>query len=365
MGLPPAYGGAETFINEISRRLVKKGHEITVYGSKGLYKGKISSYFGVKIRNLPYFYNKWIDFPLRRILSILDVLGRKVDVIHLCGSDSALYASLIKLHKIGIVLTIDGMEWERSSWPLLVRLLVRSVITLPKYTVDELIIDSIPVYHYYIKKLNIPATYIPYGADIDVGHDLCPIHMKLGLQPGKYILFIGRLVKEKGVHILLQAYDKVSNKFNLPLVIVGGTSFEQSYFEELKRFAKRDVIFTGPIYGPESRDLLRNALIYVSPSYLEGTSPAILQAMGCGKCVIVSDIPMNRAAFGNSVVYFKVKDSTDLAEMLQDLLSDEKLIEKYQQLAINKIKTMYSWNSMADKYEESYYRSLRKKRKHK
>ncbi len=357
MGIPPSYGGAETAVNEISRRLIKRGHEVIVYGSKRFYKQFKSSVNGIEVYNLPFFYLRWIDFPMRRILSTLHVLTKSVDVVHFWGMDGATYSLFLKMKGIPSVITLDGFEWERSSYSSIIKFVLRGYIRIPKYTINNVVIDSIPAHAYYINQLNIPAQFIPYGANLNTQRGYDPVHRKLGLKPDNYILFVGRLVDEKGVHILIEAYSKLSKTLVIPLVIVGGSNFRSSYITKLKTLASENVIFTGPIWGKECSALFRNARLYVSPSFLEGTSPAILESLGSGNCTIVSDISMNRYAFGNACIYFKSGDVSDLSKKIEWALTNDEILEKYRDLAINIVKKKYSWDKITSQYERIYIKS--------
>ncbi len=365
-GIPPNYGGAEKCISEVATRLVNWGHDVTVYGSRRFYSNKSTSYKGVKLNYMPYFHIKWLDFPIRRILSVLHSLGRKYDIVHLWGADCAVYAFPYRFFsKTKTIISLIGPEWEQKSYPKMVRNLFRITIDLPRKNCDSIIVDSVPIYNFYRNRYGINPIYIPYGAEYDINESNDLILEKIGLESNQYLLFVGRLLPGKGVDLLIKAFKKLNQSFqeNFPLVIIGGDSYSDRYSDKLKKLANnnKNIKFIGSVYNSDIHKYYQKTALFISPSFLEGTSPAILEAMGCGRCVVAAGIPMNRATIGEHGVFFKVGDFHDLSLKIATCLKNDKLREKLGVSNANRIKKHFSWDVIAKKFETAFFSTITKK----
>jgi glycosyltransferase involved in cell wall biosynthesis len=359
MGIPATYGGFETCVEELAVRFASKGHEVIVYcGYKGS-KPQKRFYKGVRLIFIPCLKNKFLDFPFRAFVSTLDVLHRKVDIAHFFGSDAWSFAFVTRMMSTKTILTLDGLVWNRSSYPVLVRKILRLTAGFALYLPDLAIVDSKSVQDWYRVNFNKAPTYVPYGANIDLTEPDETFLNKNGLRKGKYVLFVGRLVKEKGVHYLVEAFRKIKTDFQL--VIVGGDPYGKEYEFSLRKNANSNTKFLGYVYGKNYENLCKGAYLYVTPSDLEGTSPALLTAMALGKCVLVSDIPENIETIGDAGFSFKHGDSEDLKEKLQFLLENPAEVDKIQAKVIGRILANYDWNVIADRIDKIYLELLREK----
>jgi glycosyltransferase involved in cell wall biosynthesis len=235
----------------------------------------------------------------------------------------------------------------------ILRLTAASSLRLPHATV----VDSKVVQRWYRENLGNFPRYVPYGANVDLTDPDESVFQKHGLRNRNYVLFVGRLVREKGVHYLVEAFRKIKTDFNL--VVVGGDPYGSEYESFLRQNANENTKFLGYVYGEDYRNLCKGAYLYVTPSDLEGTSPALLTAMALGKCVLVSDIPENLETIGDAGFSFKHGDSEDLKEKLQFLLENPEEVEKIQKKAIERIRTCYDWDKITDQTEKIYLALLR------
>jgi glycosyltransferase involved in cell wall biosynthesis len=213
-------------------------------------------------------------------------------------------------------------------------------------------VDSKSVQDWYRKKFDKPPIYVPCGANIDLTEPDDTILHKKNLENRKYVLFVGRLVYEKGIHCLIEAFKKIKTDFKL--VIIGGDPYGKEYELFLRKNANENTKFLGYVYGKDYENLCKGAYLYVTPSELEGTSPALLTAMAMGKCVLVSDIPENLETIGDAGFSFRHGDSEDLKEKLQFLLANPDTVDKIQRKAINRVKEHYDWNKITDRMEKIY-----------
>ncbi|HTY74081.1 MAG TPA: glycosyltransferase family 4 protein [Candidatus Nanoarchaeia archaeon] len=353
MGIPARYGGFETCVEEVATRLAERGHEVIVYcGYKGA-KPKKNAYKGVKLVFIPCLRNKFLDFPFRGFTSTLDVLRRNVDIAHFFGSDIWPFTFGPRLMAAKTVLTLDGLVWQRTSYPGWVRKILRSTAGFALYLPNETIVDSKTVQKWYHTNFNKCPKYVPYGANIDLASPDEKTLKENGLANGKYIIFVGRLVREKGVHYLVEAFKTIKTDFKL--VIIGGDPYGKEYESFLRKNANDNTMFLGYVYGKAYQDLCKGAYLYVTPSDLEGTSPALLTAMALGKGVLVSDIPENLETIGDAGFSFKHGNPEDLKEKLQFLFANPDEVEKIQKKAINRIRTKYDWNTITDQTEKIYF----------
>jgi glycosyltransferase involved in cell wall biosynthesis len=166
-------------------------------------------------------------------------------------------------------------------------------------------------------------------------------------------------VREKGVHYLVEAFKRIKTDFEL--VIVGGDPYDKEYELFLRKNANKNTKFLGYVYGKDYENLCKGAYLYVTPSELEGTSPALLTAMALGKCVLVSDIPENLETIGDAGFSFRHGDSEDLREKLQFLLVNPDTVDKMERKAIERVRKYYDWNKITDQMEKIYASLMRER----
>jgi glycosyltransferase involved in cell wall biosynthesis len=355
MGIPARYGGFETCVEEVATRLSKQGHEIIVYcGYRGS-KPRAKVYKGVKLIFVPCLNNKFLDFPFRSLISTIDLMRRKVHIAHFFGSDAWPFTIATRMMSIKTVLTLDGMVWKRSSYPRLIRKILLITARFACYFPNTTIVDSKVVQHWYQRNLGEKPTYVPYGANVNLKKPDTANLIKRGLVERKYVLFVGRLVKEKGVHYLVEAFKKI--KTNYILVIVGADPYGKEYELYLKKIAGKNTVFLGNVYGKECENLYAGAYLYVTPSDLEGTSPALLTAMSFGKCTLVSNIPENMETIGDAGFSFKYGNIDDLRQQLQLLLAAPTLVDIAGRKAVNRINDHYNWD-LITKHMTKIYSSI-------
>jgi glycosyltransferase involved in cell wall biosynthesis len=179
---------------------------------------------------------------------------------------------------------------------------------------------------------------------------------KMNLEPGNYVLFVGRLVPEKGCHFLLEAYERINPE--LKLVIAGGSSFSSEYVEGLKNHASEKVILLDYVYGEALDELWSNAFLVVQPSTMEGLSISLLEALSHGRCVLVSDIPENMEVVEDCAPSFRSKDVDDLTEKLRMLIGSPDLVARYEEKGRHLILTRFTWDGVTSSLENLYLELL-------
>jgi glycosyltransferase involved in cell wall biosynthesis len=274
-------------------------------------------------------------------------------VVHFHGIGNGLVLPLFRFSRKKVVITIDGPDWERPKWGPLARAMLRLGAWFAVRRADALIIDNHPSLRYFRERFGVDGTYIAYGADRTTPHTTDYIE-SLGLSPSEYVLFVGALVPDKGPDVLINAYRRVET--DLPLVIVGDSPFAARYRRELEEAAARDdrIRMLGYVWGNQYRELLAHAYAYVHPLRSDGTSPALLQAMGYGSCIIVNSIDEALSAVGDAALPYARNDAVDLAHKLQMVLSDPSLAETLRERARRRAAEEYDWDHVARAHGRMY-----------
>jgi glycosyltransferase involved in cell wall biosynthesis len=360
-GVPANYGGSETAVEEVGRRLADDGVEVVVYCRRHKSPFPDTRYKGMRRVVLPSIPTFNLDTISHSTLSSLHMLARdSADVIHFHGMGNALCLPFFFLSRKKTVITIDGPDWERPKWGPIAKKVLRLSATLAVRWADHLVIDNHPSIDYFKRTFALTDddfTYIPYGADLDPPAETNELEA-LGLTPRGYLLFVGALVPDKGPDVLLDAYARVGG--DLPLVVVGDSPFAEEFRRGLDDAAARDprVRMLGYVYGDAYRQLVANAYAYVHPPRNEGTSPALLQAMGYHNCIVSSDIVEAREVFGDAALEFACGDPASLAAQLERVLADEGLVAEYRDRAVARVREKYNWDDVAETHRRVYERAL-------
>ncbi len=341
--------GIENFTEEIGWRLVRRGHQVIVYARGYVDVGE--EYRGMRIVKLPSFRSKYLEALSHTFLSALDVLGRDVDIVQFNALGPITLAWIPKLRRIRTIGYVHGLDWKRAKWGWLSREYLRwgelASILLP----DRTIVISRILKEYFEKKYQKRVYYIPTGVNSYSSRSLDKIR-KFGLVKDNYLLFLGRLVPEKGCHYLIQAFNAIKTK--MKLVIAGGQSHSDRYVSSLKKMAGENVIFVGYVKDEVLEELYGNCYLYVHPSDVEGLAHSLLQAMSFGCCIVCSDIPENTTIVSDYAYTFKRGDSENLGEVLEELIEHPAKVRTRKGVAIDYVRREFSWDSIVDRLEELY-----------
>lgn len=360
--IPSREGGVEIVVEELSTRMVKLGHDVTVYNRSGKHAldknqdiKKIDSYNGVKIKRVLTIDKKGLAAVTSSFFATLKILFSKAEVVHYHAEGPCYWMFLIKwFSKKKIVATIHGLDWQRSKWGgFATKFIKKGEERAVKYA-DEIIVLSKNVQKYFKDTYNRKTVYIPNGVSKLDKVEPSIITKKHGLTKNSYILFLGRLVPEKGIHYLIEAFNKLNT--DKKLVIAGGASDTDSYFNELKELAKdnKNIIFTGFVQGKEMEELYSNAYIYCLPSDLEGMPLSLLEAMSYGNCCVTSDIKELTEVIPENKYIFKKTNIDKLGETLQFLIDNPNVVKKYQDISQEYILNKYSWDNVVEETLELY-----------
>lgn len=363
--IPSREGGVEVVVEALAVRMADMCHAVTCYNRKGEhiagneFNSELAGdkYKGVRIKQTFTVNIKGVSAFLASFFSTLSAIRDRNDVIHYHAEGPCGMLWLPHLLGIKTVATIHGLDWKRDKWKggLGSKYILFGERMAVKYA-DEIIVLSKNVQQYFLDTYRRETNLIPNGVDKVRKRDGHKIKEKWGLDKDSYILFLGRIVPEKGVHYLIEAYKKLIT--DKKLVIAGSPSDTAEYFEKVRKMADgyENIIFTGFIQGDIYEELFSNAYIYVLPSNLEGMPLSLLEAMSYGNCCLVSDIPECTEVVEDKAEIFEKNNSEDLNKKLQILCDDVTITNHYKSEAADFIYKKYNWDEIVLKTLDLYYR---------
>ncbi len=353
--IPSREGGVEVVVESLAVRMAAAGHDVTVYNRSGKHVSggetvKLKNYKGVKIKTVPTFKSGKLNAIVYSVIASFLALFGRYDVIHFHAEGPCSMIWLPHMFGIRTVATIHGLDWQRAKWGgFATKFLKFGEKTAAKYA-DELIVLSEGTREYFEKTYGRKTIFIPNGVDDHEYKEPNIIKEKYDLEKDGYILFLARIVPEKGLHYLIDAFSKLNT--DKKLVIAGGVSHSDEYAAEMKMKATDErIIFTGFVEGDELWELFSNCRLYVLPSDVEGMPLTLLEAMNCGCDCLVSDIEENVSVVGKYGYTFKKSDADDLKKKLEEILNAPKG-DKEKQLEY--IKNSYSWDEITRRTLKTY-----------
>lgn len=354
-GVPAAYGGFETFAEELGARLVARGHEVTVYGRRHIVSPMLREHRGMRLRLLPTIRHKYLETVVHTALSVVDALPRRYDVVLICNNANAPFALIPRLSGAKVVLNVDGLEWQRGKWGAAGRLYYEACAWLSPKLPVTLVSDARVIARWYREKYGKRTVFIPYGCDGKVlpgGETLA----RLGLEPGRYLLYVSRLEPENNAHIVMDGY--VASGIDLPLVIVGDAPYATDYIKSLRERAAANpgIRMTGYLFGDGYAELQSNTALYIQATEVGGTHPALVEAMGRGACIVANDVPEHREVLGDTGHYYARNDAGNLASVIRALVDDPVGRTALGAAASARAEAMFSWDHVTDEYERLFRR---------
>ena len=352
---PSREGGVEVVVTQLSVRMAKLGYHLDLYNRWGYHVSGRSftdesgvTYPEIRVLKIPTFRNGKLNAIVYTILGTIRALFGRYDVIHYHAEGPCIMLWLPKLFGIRVVATIHGLDWQRAKWGNFASKVLKAGEKIAAKYADEVIVLSKNVQEYFRGTYGRDTHYIPNGIEKPDLRKAEQIREKWGLEKDSYILFLARIVPEKGLHYLIRAYDQLDT--DKKLVIAGGSSNAMEYMEEIRKMAAKNsnIIMTNFVQGEILEELLSNAYLFVLPSDIEGMSISLLEAMSYGNCCLVSDIDENLEVVEDKAVSFRKGDIQELAEKLDMLLEDEERVKMFKDNASDFITGKYSWEDVVD-----------------
>lgn len=360
--IPSREGGIEVVVEELSTRMVEKGHTVTCFNRTGHHVAgakfdakEMKNYKGVQLKSVFTIDKGGLAAMSSSVSAAVRAAFGKYDVVHIHAEGPAAMAWLPKLLGKRVIVTVHGLDWQREKWGKgFASKYIHFGEKIAVKFADEIIVLSSGVQEYFMNTYGRKTQFIPNGVNEPKIRAAEQITERWGLEKDSYILYLGRIVPEKGERYLIEAFRKV--KTNKKLVIAGGISNTAGFGKELRDLAAGDdrIIFTGFVQGRIKHELYSNPYIYTLPSDLEGMPLSLLEGMSYGNCCLSSDIPECADVVEDKAVTFRKSDVEDLRKKLQMLCDDERMVEKYKSEAMDFILKKYGWNDVVDKTIELY-----------
>ena len=354
----PLGGGIEVVVTELATRMTALEHTVTCYNRTNNQIKKSdrpTEYKGVREKYVPTLQAKGIAAVSSSFFAALACAFGKYDVVHIHAEGPAAMCWIPKLFGKRVIVTVHGLDWSREKWKsgFGSKFIHQGERNAVRYA-DEIIVLSKGIQDYFRKTYGRNTRFIPNGVTRPRIRKAEEITKKFGLVKDSYMLFLGRLVPEKGIRYLIEAFKSV--KTDKKLVIAGGSSDTDDFVKELKQLADGDsrIFFTGFVQGKILDELYSNAYLYCLPSDLEGMPLSLLEAMSYGNCCLVSDIPECAEVVEEKALLFRKADVHDLQDKLQRACDDSDMVGKYKNNAADFICGKYSWDEVVEQTTALY-----------
>lgn len=368
--IPSREGGVEIVVEELAVRMAALGHRVEAYNRYGHHvsgkkyddeygwKGR-KYYKGVRVRIIPTFQRSSLNAIVYSFLATIRALFTRYDVLHYHAEGPCAMLWIPKLFHRHVVVTVHGLDWQRAKWGNFASYVIRFGEKMAAQYADEVIVLSRNVQQYFADTYNRQVTYIPNGINRPEHFPADLIREKYGLEKDGYILFLARIVPEKGLHYLIEAFQRTDT--DKKLVIAGGNSQAVEYMEQIHRMVAQDdrIIMTDFVQGQTLEELYSNAYAFVLPSDVEGMALSLLEAMSYGNCCLVSDIPENTEVVEDHALWFTKGSVEDLETKLNFMLTHPEEVERYRKESADFICGKYNWDEVVRETLDLYTRGQR------
>lgn len=359
--IPSREGGIEIVVEELSTRMAAAGHQVTSLNRAGKHVSgkefdgeKHRIYRGVKIKTVPAIDKKGLAAMTASVTGAIVAAFGQYDVVHFHAEGPCAMLWLPKLFRKRCIATVHGLDHQRAKWGRFAKSYIMLGEKCAAKFADEIIVLSHGVQQYFMDTYGRKTVLIPNGVSKPERKDAQEITERFALKKDSYLLFLGRLVPEKGIVYLIDAFKQVQT--DKKLVIAGGSSDTDTYAKELKAQASEDarILFTGFVQGRPLEELYSNAYVYVLPSDLEGMPLSLLEAMSYGNCCVTSDIEECAAVTENYGLTFPKGNVEALTALLQQLCDEPETVKVYQEKSSDYITQKYNWDDVTERTLELY-----------
>lgn len=340
-GIPARYGGFETFAEELSTRLVERGYDVTVYCRS---RHPEPRYRGVSLVYLPTIPHKYLETMAHSFVSTLHLLIHRQDAALYCNGANAIFTFAPRLLGMPVALNVDGLERKRKKWNALARAWYLFSEWLATFCPTRVVTDARQIAEYYKQRYGKDSTFISYGAEtgkVSTDDELGP----LGLERGRYFLYVSRMEPENNALLVREAFEAVSTP--LKLALIGDAPYAEDYIKRVRATSDPRIVIPGAIYGKGYKELTSHCFAYIHATEVGGTHPALIEAMGRGALTLYLNTPENAEVAGGAGIPFE----HDLKEKLEYVLAmSETEREEWRQKARQRVEERYGWDAVTSAY---------------
>jgi glycosyltransferase involved in cell wall biosynthesis len=351
--IPPKAGaaGADKFALELYPRLVLRGYDVLAYCR--LYPGDKDElhpeYQGVQLKWFKTINMSGFDTLIHSFKATFDIiLHNRAKIVHIQSGANSLWALPLRIAGKKIFVSQFAMDWKRDKWPWYGKLFYRLSNYMTAYFPNMVLFDNIYTKEYFEKKFKKKFSFIPYGCEVKEPGLNNEILKKLCLEPGNYFLFVGRFIPDKGIHLLIRAFEQLET--GMKLVLIGNSPNPSDYEKEIKNTNDQRIVFTGYIYGDDTNYIIKHAYAYVQPSLIEGLSPVILTVMGLGTPLVCSDIIENSYITEGNATHFESGNLISLMDSLKYTLANPDKIKILAGIGQQNVIKRFNWDNITEQF---------------
>jgi len=348
-GIPGNYGGFETCAEELATRLAGRGHEVTVYCCRPYSRTRETTWRGVRRVVLPTVRLKSLEKLVHSVLSLVHAAVSAPDIVLVLGIAAGPFCFIPRLTRSRVVVNTDGLEWRRRKWGRLASAYLRFAERAVGAAADHLVTDALCVREYYRTVHHRETSFIPYGARKAPAKS-SGVLRALGVEPDGYVLYVSRFDPENNALLVRRAYERV--RTDLPLLMVGSAPFADDYVRDVRDTRDRRIRFPGAIYGDGYLELQANAAVYIQASEVGGTHPALVEALGLGRCIVANDVPEHREVLEGAGLYYD-GSAEGLRGRLQEAIDDAGLRTACA-AGLRALAGRYDWDDITGEYEQLF-----------
>jgi len=346
-GIPANYGGFETFAEELATRLAERGHEVRVYCR---YRWPEPEWRGVRLVYLPTLRHKYFDTIAHTCISTLYLLAHRVDVALYCNGANAVFTVWPRMLGMPTALNVDGLERKRKKWNVAARAWYLVSEWLSTFCPSRVVTDAEQIQAYYRARWRKPSTFIPYGAETGPVKDTSGTLRRLGLEAGRYFLYVSRMEPENNGLLVREAFERVET--SLRLALIGDAPYAAEYIGKIKDTSDARIVMPGAIYGAGYHELQSHSFAYIHATEVGGTHPALIEAMGRGAVVLYLDTPENAEVAGGTGIAFAHETLAQRMREVLDMPEEERA--RLGRAAADRVRERYSWDAVTDAYERLF-----------
>lgn len=343
-GIPARYGGFETFAEELSTRLVERGHQVTVYGRERYPK---PLYRGVRLQYLPTIRHKYFDTIAHTFVSTLHLAFRRYDALLYCNAANAVFTWIPRVLRMPVALNVDGLERNRKKWNRLAKTWYLISEWLATWMPNAVVTDAQKIADYYHERYHRDSKMIPYGAELGpVG--TFDVLQTLNLEPQRYFLYVSRMEPENNGLLVREAFERAGT--DLKLALIGDAPYAAEYIARVRDTSDPRIVIPGAVYGQGYRELGSHCLAYIHATEVGGTHPALIEAMGRGALTLYLDTPENAEVAGGAGLPFTHANLKEVMERVLAMSDAER--KAWKDRATERVRERYSWDAVTDAYEK-------------